>query len=248
MNDDFDPDPVAVPFVDPPENPLGSGVRPMNPVIRGDQYGDLDQDDLSNLDEFSYPNGTLDPADPDSDQDGMPDGWELKYRLDPLDPSDALADTDNDGVNYSLKWVDYNANQSPDPGEFIITEYDADRDGVIDPFSENESFCNLEEYRFGRDIDADGINELTSDPNSADTNGDGVMDGYSVAFSDSDGDGLPNLWEWKYGLDALDPRGINGATGDPDGDGYSNIEEYMEFTDPRDNSDHPPGLGRAQDE
>ena len=46
---------------------------------------------------------------------------------------------------------------------------------------------------------------------------------------DSDGDGLPDVWELENGLDpeddgSIDP--INGADGDPDGDGLSNGGEF----------------------
>ncbi len=49
---------------------------------------------------------------------------------------------------------------------------------------------------------------------------------------DSDGDGLPDWWEIKYGLDPFDPTGDNGAFGDPDGDGLWNINEYRAGLDP----------------
>ncbi|HUJ10124.1 MAG TPA: hypothetical protein VL171_08870 [Verrucomicrobiae bacterium] len=53
---------------------------------------------------------------------------------------------------------------------------------------------------------------------------------------DDDGDGLPNGWEQQYGLDPLDPNGMNGANGDPDGDGQSNLAEYQAGTDPTNNA------------
>ena len=43
---------------------------------------------------------------------------------------------------------------------------------------------------------------------------------------DSDNDGLPDGWEWKYGLDPLSSANDDGAVGDPDGDGMSNLQEY----------------------
>ena len=46
---------------------------------------------------------------------------------------------------------------------------------------------------------------------------------------DSDGDGMPDAWEAKYGLDPNNPAD---AALDTDGDGYTNIEEYLNGTNP----------------
>jgi hypothetical protein len=46
---------------------------------------------------------------------------------------------------------------------------------------------------------------------------------------DTDGDGMPDWWEKKYGLDPNDP---SDAAQDRDGDGYTNLEEYLNGTDP----------------
>jgi hypothetical protein len=48
-------------------------------------------------------------------------------------------------------------------------------------------------------------------------------------YKDSDGDGMPDAWEKKYGLDPNDP---SDATGDINGDGYTNIEKYINGIDP----------------
>lgn len=49
------------------------------------------------------------------------------------------------------------------------------------------------------------------------------------APEDSDGDGMPDWWEVKYGLDPNDPSDANG---DLNGSGYTNLEEYLNGTDP----------------
>lgn len=49
------------------------------------------------------------------------------------------------------------------------------------------------------------------------------------APTDSDGDGMPDWWEIKYGFDPKDPTDANG---DRNGSGYTNIEEYLNGTDP----------------
>lgn len=46
---------------------------------------------------------------------------------------------------------------------------------------------------------------------------------------DSDDDGMPDVWEEKFGLD---PRAPANLTLDSDGDGYTDIEEYLNGTDP----------------
>jgi pectate lyase len=46
---------------------------------------------------------------------------------------------------------------------------------------------------------------------------------------DSDGDGMPDSWERKYGLNPHDP---SDGSADKDKDGYTNVEEYLNGTDP----------------
>ena len=49
------------------------------------------------------------------------------------------------------------------------------------------------------------------------------------ACADSDGDGMPDEFESRYGLD---PDDGSDASRDPDGDGFTNIEEYVNGTEP----------------
>ncbi len=53
--------------------------------------------------------------------------------------------------------------------------------------------------------------------------------------ADTDGDGLPDDWEKKYGLDVAQ----NDADADKDGDGFTNAEELAAGTDPADKLSHP---------
>ena len=53
---------------------------------------------------------------------------------------------------------------------------------------------------------------------------------------DGDGDGLPDEWELKVGLN---PNDASDATADKDGDGFTNLEEYKAKTGIADPKDHP---------
>jgi hypothetical protein len=54
---------------------------------------------------------------------------------------------------------------------------------------------------------------------------------------DSDGDGLPDIWEYRY-FDTL----AYGPHDDPDGDGNDNLTEYLDGTDPTSNASMLPRL------
>jgi hypothetical protein len=62
-----------------------------------------------------------------------------------------------------------------------------------------------------------------------------VRPGISIT-RDTDGDGMPDAWEEKYGLNPLDP---SDADKDLDNDGFSNLLEYKAGTDPKDPNSHP---------
>lgn len=53
---------------------------------------------------------------------------------------------------------------------------------------------------------------------------------------DADGDGLPDEWEKKFGLNPADAAD---ALADKDKDGFTNMEEFQAKTDPTDPKDHP---------
>ncbi len=50
-----------------------------------------------------------------------------------------------------------------------------------------------------------------------------------AAPPDTDGDGMPDAWEIRYGLNPHDPAD---GSKDLDGDGYTSVEEYLNGTDP----------------
>ena len=60
----------------------------------------------------------------------------------------------------------------------------------------------------------------------------GGTTGLLARVLDTDGDGLPDVWELQHGLNPKDASGDNGAFGDPDNDGLTNAREMAENTDP----------------
>jgi hypothetical protein len=53
-----------------------------------------------------------------------------------------------------------------------------------------------------------------------------------LPYKDTDGDGMPDIWEKKYARLGLDHNDPSDANGDCNGDGYTNIEKYINGIDP----------------
>ncbi|NVJ51384.1 MAG: right-handed parallel beta-helix repeat-containing protein [Gammaproteobacteria bacterium] len=176
-------------------------------------------------------------ADPDDDNDGVNDLLDAF----PFDPAESL-DSDGDGIGNNTDADDDNdgtADQDDafplDPSESIDSDSDGignnadnddDNDGVIDsndafPFDANES-VDTDNDGIGNnadlDDDSDGLSDSEetqtygTDPLSADTDQDGMSDGYEI-------------------LHRLLPL-VNDANGDNDNDGVSNLDEFTLNTDP----------------
>jgi hypothetical protein len=176
-----------------------------DPLVGGDGEADADADGLSNREEILL---GLNPRRADTDNDGLSDGDELLAATDPF-----LPDTDGDGVIDGDE-VAYGL----DPNH-----PDTDRDGIPD----GQERANL--------IDLNGNGLVgAADP---DMDGDGLLDtdelrlyGTDERVFDTDGDGIPDGTEVRWGLNPLDPA--DGAL-DLDGDGVSNVSEYRYRGDAR---------------
>jgi len=84
---------------------------------------------------------------------------------------------------------------------------------------------------------------------SSDQDGDGLITSIEYLLNtqiqnwDSDGDGLPDGWEWKHGLNPLSALvGDDGQSGDPDGDQLTNLQEYLYGIPPNWDDSNTPDL------
>ncbi|MFO0808232.1 MAG: hypothetical protein U0746_06385 [Gemmataceae bacterium] len=95
--------------------------------------------------------------------------------------------------------------------------------GAILPLRDPVDVRVIGEVRTGKTAFKDGILETPADVGGWPT--------YKAAEppKDTDGDGIPDEWEVKYGLDPNDPAD---AKKDKNGDGYTNLEKYLNGIDP----------------
>ncbi|MFW3146213.1 MAG: hypothetical protein ACMUIE_05330 [Thermoplasmatota archaeon] len=99
----------------------------------------------------------------------------------------------------------------------LPSDHDSDRDLIIDTVEI--------EWGLDKDDPTDGDGDLDSDGL---TNRDEYLLGTNPRKHDSDGDGMPDRWEYDHGLDYL----RSSETNDEDGDGLSDLEEFLGGTDP----------------
>ncbi|AZQ85697.1 hypothetical protein EKO29_17865 [Colwellia sp. Arc7-635] len=125
-------------------------------------------------------------------------------------------DSDGDGIDDW--WEDlYDLNSQDDTDALL----DGDTDGLT----------NLEEFQYSTNpLNSDSDNDGLSDSEEINTHGSNPLN------NDSDGDGMTDGWEVINGLNLLDEYD---AFLDADGDGVSNFDEYIESTNPHDESSKP---------
>jgi len=135
----------------------------------------------------------------------------IVYTSTTLTTANLYADCSISSVNHSI-------------GSAYFFDADIDNDGLPDAWE----FQSLSLYASLTDLE-----DLTSEDDGPDNDGVTLWDEYfhgtSPLLADTDGDGMPDGWEIAYGLDPLDPRN---ASTDADGDGINNLLEYLHDLDP----------------
>ena len=201
-----------------------NGLSPISPSARED----LDQDGLTNLQEFLL--GT-DPHQRDSDFDSIGDREDAfptdsRYALD--HDEDGLPDHYEGAPHFLTQLIDirFPFLQSINPND---AHEDFDQDGLT----------NLEEFQIG------------TDPGKADSDNDGALDGHDPAphnpnyTRDINDNALPDEWEEANRL-IVAPH-MSESELDKDSDRLTNAQEYLLGTDPNEQDTDKDGLGDHED-
>ena len=212
----------------------GDGLSDIFETAIGTNPNDADSDDDGVIDGLE-PNpaddtdgdGLIDALDVDSDNDGLYDGTEMGKDCSSPATDNSKHHCIPDGDNGATKTSPLDPDT--DHGGVKDGSEDINRDGVIDPGETDPTTGHGGDDSTLTDSDGDGLTDvfetaIGTDPNDADTDNDGVIDGQEPnPADDTDGDGLIN---------AVDP--------DSDNDGlYDGTEMGKDCNNPAtDNSLH----------
>lgn len=212
----------------------GYGLSTSDPL---DAAGDLDGDGYTNRQAYQFGWSFIAHTDHyDNDQDGildvLEDAWNMAYPgiLSSGSFDDAVQDFDLDGL---MNFEEIALGLNPGSANSRST-------GVSD----------LQEWGWRANMTAEPTWEVQEDNDH-----DGVPDGL-MAFvtalnanpalvtlpqrlvgDDYDGDGMPDVWEYRRHLDVRDAQD---AEANPDGDSLTNVMEFQQNRDPLINEDPPP--------
>jgi len=194
------------------DDPDDDGIPNETEILIGTDPNDADSDDdgvsdgqEQSVDEDTDGDGLINGLDPDSDNDGLYDGTELG--LDCSGPGTnanaghCIPDGDAGATTTDPLDADTDDGSVPDGAE------DSNLNGVVDPgeLDPNDASDDVPPP----DTDGDGLTDdledtLGSDPNDADSDDDGVIDGDEVnPADDTDGDGLINVLDVDSDNDGL---------------------------------------------
>ncbi|MEE2812086.1 MAG: hypothetical protein VX320_02595 [Candidatus Thermoplasmatota archaeon] len=188
MLGDVDSDGNALPFTTSLFNESwnGSAVEPFGFFVTQEVLND--QPLAPSLDD-----GSSDPLNSDTDGDGMPDGWEVYFSrwdtfaddwtLNPVMEMDSIGDPDGDGMT---NWEEYNSidpMHSETNPEKTSPQYYIFGVGNLISLQVWDSAGSM--VSFGEFVDDEQNNRsgMTCDPNNPDSDGDGLMDGLEVLFT-----------------------------------------------------------------
>ncbi|MFT5296134.1 MAG: outer membrane protein assembly factor BamB [Colwellia sp.] len=137
-----------------------------------------------------------------------------------------------------------------DNGQLTAIDFgqDSDSDGMDDWWEELYGLDSQDASDALLNADSDELTNLeefqnSTDPTNSDSDHDGLSDSDEVNVhlsnplsSDSDNDGMDDAWEVSQGFDLLNDED---ASLDADNDGITNVEEYIEQTDPNNETSIP---------
>ncbi|UYP44388.1 hypothetical protein NEF87_000673 [Candidatus Lokiarchaeum ossiferum] len=237
----------------------GDGLNDDLEILSDPLNPDTDGDDLNDYDEIIV--YFTNPLNEDTDNDNMTDGWEVSYGLNATltadgkynnDTDDLLNDeefargcspltndTDNDDLDdrFEIEYPDHALSPSNN---------DTDWDGLSDYDEVMTYFTKPNRY----DTDNDGLDDYEelfvyfTNATYYDTDYDEMNDWEEVRFGinpnnvDSDGDLIPDGYEWRHYNDDwhhLDPSTADDTSVDWDGDGLTLLQEIVgDYSDPED--------------